>query len=365
MKNKHWLSLKSGFSLQWHITERCNWNCSHCYRNGNYNELPIDQLYQIFLQFIQFLDTFKIPVQIARLNLTGGEIFLRDDFMAFLRKIYKYNHRYRLKILTNGSLLTDENIKVLKTLGVNAVQLSVEGLENTNDKIRGKGTFRQIVHAIELLNKNDMPVLISVTLARYSLNEIPQLVEFFAKLGIKKLGIRRMVPIGMNRKRLLDDMISPLQQRDFYRLRHNLAKENHACDSNDKQFTFNSLCCEDGIFFQEEELASQYDNHTIPLCGVLGNRILTVLPNGDVLPCRRLPIVLGNVLEKSLLEIWFSSELLSRLRDPENLSSVCRNCEYFELCRGGARCVSYGYFGRIDAPDPQCWKLSEQLPEYL
>lgn len=362
MESKRELSLKNGFSLQWHITERCNWNCSHCYRDRGYNELSIDQLYRIFLQFIQFLDTFKIPPQIARLNLTGGEVFLRDDFIVFLKRIYKYNDRYRLKILTNGSLLNDEKVEMLKTLGVDAVQLSVEGMESVNDRIRGKGTFEQIVNTIEILNKNDIPVLVSVTLAKYNLKEIPQLIDFFIKLEVRRIGIRRLVPIGKNQKRLIDDMISPLEQRDFYRLRHALAKENYACGSNTKQPTFNSLCCEDGVFFQEEELASQYDNRTIPLCGVLSNRILTVLPNGDVLPCRRLPIVLGNVLKKSLLEIWFTSELLSRIRNPENLSSVCRNCEYFELCRGGARCVSYGYFGKLDAPDPQCWKLFEQLP---
>jgi len=67
-------------------------------------------------------------------------------------------------------------------------------------------------------------------------------------------------------------------------------------------------------------------------------------------------------LKKSLLEIWFSSELLQEMRDVNKLSVVCRQCPYFNDCVGGARCVSYAYFNQLHAPDPQCWRLFKYLP---
>lgn len=352
------IGLNNGVSLQWHITERCNWHCSHCYQGDVASELPLEQLYGIFLQFIRFLDIFKIPRSMARLNLVGGEVFLREDFIDFLEKIQPYNGRYRLKILTNGSLLNTEVLRRLKETGVHTLQLSVEGIGETNDRIRGEGTFSRVLKTVEFLKENGMSVIISVTLAEYNLHEIPEVIKLFTGMGVMKIGIRRLVPIGAHQTSLFSRMISPSEQRDFYRMRYDLAKAD-VCGNPD---VYNHLCCEDGIFFQEEKLASEYSSPAIPLCGVLSNRILTILPNGDVLPCRRLPIVLGNVLERSLVDIWFSSDLLNRLKDPRHAAPACRKCKYFDSCRGGARCVSYGYFGKLDAPDPQCWRLFEKLP---
>lgn len=352
------LGLNNGISLQWHMTERCNWHCRHCYRGDIASELPLEKLYGIFLQFIGFLDIFKVPRSMARLNLVGGEIFLRDDFIDFLEKIQPYNGRYRLKILTNGSLLNTEILERVKKAGVHTLQLSVEGIGETNDRIRGEGTFFRVLKTIQLIRDNGMSVIISVTLAKYNLNEIPELIDLFTGMGVMKIGIRRLVPIGNHQGELFFGMISPEEQKAFYKMRYDIAK----ADVRGKQSVYDHLCCEDGIFFQEEALAGEYDSPAIPLCGVLNNRILTIMPNGDVLPCRRLPIVLGNVLESSLVDIWFSSEVLNRLRDPRYAAPVCRECKYFDSCRGGARCVSYGYFGKLDAPDPQCWRLFEKLP---
>jgi len=352
------IDLNNGISLQWHITERCNWNCRHCYRGDIASELPLEKLYAVFLQFIRLLDIFGIPRSMARLNLVGGEIFLRDDFLDFLDRISPYNGRYRLKILTNGSLLNKDVVARLKAAGVHTLQLSVEGIGETNDKIRGQGTFSGVLKTIEFLTASGMSVVVSVTLAQYNFREIPELIDIFTGMGVMKLGIRRLVPIGNHQKDLFSGMISPLEQRDFYMMRYNLAK----ADTRGKQAVYNHLCCEDGIFFQEEGPAGEYDSPVIPLCGVLSNRILTVMPNGDVLPCRRLPIVLGNALESSLVDIWFSSKVLNNLKDPRRAAPVCKECKYFSSCRGGARCVSYGYFGTLDAPDPQCWRLFQQLP---
>ena len=96
---------------------------------------------------------------------------------------------------------------------------------------------------------------------------------------------------------------------------------------------------------------------------VAGYSSLTILPNGDVYPCRRLPIYVGNVLKQSLEEIFYKSKELRKLRNPGNINIRCQNCPYFDECLGGAKCVSYGYWkdsyleNPQFLPDPQCWGL--------
>jgi len=61
--------------------------------------------------------------------------------------------------------------------------------------------------------------------------------------------------------------------------------------------------CENGVFNDE---ISAPDLMSFSQCGVTNGRIIVLLPNGDILPCRRLPIKLGNLYKKSLEEIYYS-----------------------------------------------------------
>jgi radical SAM protein with 4Fe4S-binding SPASM domain len=79
------------------------------------------------------------------------------------------------------------------------------------------------------------------------------------------------------------------------------------------------------------------------------------MPNGDVLPCRRLPIKIGNLFETTLYDIWYMSPFLWEIRNPEKLKGKCNHCEYIPICRG-CRAVAYALQGDYLAGDPQCWK---------
>jgi len=92
-----------------------------------------------------------------------------------------------------------------------------------------------------------------------------------------------------------------------------------------------------------------------------GDTLLTVQPNGDLYPCRRMPIRVGNLLETSLLELYDNSTLLRQLRHPEQISDGCQDCFYAKLCRGGLKCLSYAVTGDPLKADPGCW-LQKPIP---
>jgi len=86
---------------------------------------------------------------------------------------------------------------------------------------------------------------------------------------------------------------------------------------------------------------------------------LTILPDGTVTPCRRLPVSLGNVRTDSLREIWSTSEVLTSLRDRSRYEGKCGSCNKWSACRG-CRAIAYEFaraHGSTNylAEDPQCF----------
>ena len=86
---------------------------------------------------------------------------------------------------------------------------------------------------------------------------------------------------------------------------------------------------------------------------------ITLMADGTVTPCRRLPIPIGNVLTDSLREIWATSEVLQRLRNRDLYKGKCGGCERWSSCRG-CRAIAYAHSlclgaGDYLADDPQCF----------
>jgi radical SAM protein with 4Fe4S-binding SPASM domain len=90
---------------------------------------------------------------------------------------------------------------------------------------------------------------------------------------------------------------------------------------------------------------------------------LTILPDGTVTPCRRLPVPIGNVKKDSLREIWATSDVLQGLRDKSRYTGKCGECSKWSACRG-CRAIAFAFSksnGNASylAEDPQCFLLYE------
>lgn len=338
------------FHLQWHITDRCNWHCKHCYQTEEYlkNELDTEGLFYILNQYINVLKSWGIK---GSLNVTGGEPFIRKDFFQLLEKIHENRDLiFRLGIMTNGSFITNKIARKLKELDVNAVQISLEGVKESNDEIRGKDTFEKIVRAAKILVEENIFTVISFTSTRKNYKDFPKVVELGKDIGVDRVWSDRLVPYGHG-KQLQNDMLEPLEVKEFYESIHKISKKLIEEKSETRVPTYRAL-----YFLEAED--RQSSSYICPA----GESLIIIMPNGDVLPCRRMPIVVGNLMKQSLFKIWYGNEVLWKLRDMNEINSICRACEYFGRCMGGARCVTYGYCGDQFAPDPQCWKAFNKLP---
>jgi radical SAM protein with 4Fe4S-binding SPASM domain len=84
---------------------------------------------------------------------------------------------------------------------------------------------------------------------------------------------------------------------------------------------------------------------------------LCVMPEGQVFPCRRFPMPIGNLMNDPLEQLWTNSELLDTLRHKENLKGRCRTCEYSD-CRG-CRSLAFALTGDYLEEDPHCCHIKE------
>ncbi len=337
------------FHLQWHVTDKCNFVCKHCYTEKPTNELNTDEMYVVLDQYVDMIKRWKMDVnkRPRLLSISGGEPLLRRDIFKLLGVINENRDMFtNVVLMSNGSTITYSVVKKIKDFRVSFLQISLDGLERNNDKIRGKGNFKRAVNGIKKSIENNISVGLSVTLNKINLKDIPGIIDLGKELGVKVIGINRLVTCGRGKSL---DMLDPLELKEVYKylmgMRTKLIKNRIHLNTH----------CSDSLWFIED---SKHETHG---CSA-GYDSFSILPNGDVVPCRRLPIKVGNVLENTLFDIWYNSEILWDLRNREIINQTCKKCEVFGKCLGGAKCVANSYFGSPFAPDPQCWKSFKKLP---
>jgi len=359
MANKYEAMIPDHFCIQWHVTERCNWRCRHCYQEDQkYFDLEINELLLILNNCL----SLNVPWSKVRFQITGGEPFVRKDLFEFL-KVLSDNaaiYGYKWVIMSNGSFLDQKTVAKLKKLKISNVQVSLEGTQRLNDEIRGQGAFTKTVQAIKVLKKNGISTSVSLTLSRKNMKNVFSLIKELDLLGVDILGVRRLVPWGQGRA--MDKyLLRPIELRDFY-LR--LKKVQEKFQRQGKKMII-ATGCESAIFDQELLLKNhqlEYNNlrNDFHGCGVISGSCLTIMSNGDVVPCRRFPVVLGNALEKSIYDLYFSKQMKD-FRNPNKAHAFCQACPNFINCIGGAKCVTYAYYQRWDVPDVQCWRAYKDL----
>jgi AdoMet-dependent heme synthase len=336
------------FFFQWHLTERCNLRCTHCYQaGGQVGEVSLSQakkIVSIASDTIQdWSDTYEIPFS-PSFNVTGGEPFLSSFLPDILRHLKTKG--FDLFLLTNGTMVDREKAKMLAEIPLQGVQVSIEGPEIVHDQIRGKGSFNKAMRGISQLLYAGLVVTLNVTLSDINCSYFKELVNLAASVGAQRLGFSRLVPYGRG-KDLVDSMIPKETLRKVY--------EEVLAIRNDKVH----IATGDPVASQMGEEIDD-ENAGIPLGGcAAGVSGITILPDGTLTPCRRLGIPIGNILKDPLREIWAVSPVLESLRTKSAYKGKCGSCPRWSQCRG-CRAIAYAYFhsqgtGDYLAEDPQCF----------
>jgi len=324
------------FHFQWHVTERCNLQCKHCYVNDhNSDELDTNEVINIVTHLAEVLKRWGRP---GSVSLTGGEPFIRSDLKDIVTSFRNYKQFKNISVLTNGILISDDVIEFLIENDC-SIQVSIDGLtKEQHDEIRGKGNFNKTISSLKKLSESG--IYTTVHFVVHKLNyptNINQLEFFFNKLqtvAVKEVTFSRLVPIGRG-KQMRELLLAPREVKMLFQWLIEVSQKFPTLYLNTYRPLWAGLKdCAGGV------------------CPV-GFNACTILPNGDVLPCRRLPIVLGNLENQSFFEIWYKSDILWRLREREKIE-VCGKCKFLDQC-AGCRAIAYAVYGNFMARDPQCF----------
>ena len=354
------------FVFQWHVTDRCNLRCSHCYRDGTTRQadLPLEMLLRIGDKLLDAAVRMKVDPIFA---ITGGEPTLCAALFPLLEHLRsRSTSRIRFLLMTNGVTLARELVERLVTAApeLTTIQVSLDGATPaTHDSIRGPGTFHRAVGALQLLaGYPEIKRGISFTYSRANFADVAGIVSLAQELGVDYVYVHRVVPIGAGRAQA-EDYLTP---QDVRRVIETLraARERLDFTGASHPYIAEGLCLHH-LVAPAEALRRLLGTNRPRLgnrCSV-GSSSLCVASDGTLLACRHMPIPLGDLKTQDLLEIWSSSDVLWDIRlRAARMKGKCRTCRFCAeqpaLCSGGAACVSHALHGDYFTPDPGCW-LSE------
>ena len=329
----------AGFiTLQWHLSEACNLRCKHCYQEDHVPvQLPYKDLLKTLNQYRKLLKTTGCKGNIA---LTGGEPLFCPHLFKLLDEMKKDKDLYTFSILTNGTLLTEELAAKIASYDPWFVQVSLEGGKETNDYVRGKGTFEKIGKAIKLLRKHDIWVSVSFTATKLNYRELPDVVDYVEKMGGSAVWSDRYIPLGDQRDK---EFIMNLEETQEW-LNIMASKKFQQQQEGKKTIVSMRRALQFTRAFSEP----------IYQC-VAGKGLITIMENGDIVPCRRMPIVVGNIHTDDMTDLYYNNPVLLDLQQ-QSIPLGCVNCKIkaSNQCRGGLKCLTYALTGSYKNKDHGC-----------
>lgn len=333
------------FTIQFHITNKCKMHCKHCYIDDSVKgeEISIEKFGKSLKNYINFLRYHKLK---GKIYFTGGDPLLHKNFWDILKMANKENIAFA--IMGNYHLLNEENIKKLKKYNIHFYQLSLEGTKKTHESIRGKGNFQETIEAIELLESNGIKTIVNTTLSNQNINDIIPLIKILSRTSLSRFDFVRIVPIGRGVVQK-NDLTSPMKFKNLLlkilKIEQEIKKYNNKLQIGKKDHLWKLL------YFENNKLRIDLSNPAYG-CG-MGYRHLTILPNGDILLCRKIDKKIGNILNNDLISLYKNNDLIKKILK-NNLIKNCLKCNLKNVCRG-CPAVGYALYKSFEKADPQCW----------
>lgn len=318
------------FSVQWHITQACDLHCKHCYDRSSRGVLPLDKAFSILDDIRAFCRERHVHGQVT---FSGGNPLLYPHF----KELYQGAVDRYLGVAILGNPTTRASLNELSAIAKPLFyQVSLEGLEEHNDFIRGSGHFERVMRFLPLLKELGIYSMVMLTLTRDNQHQVLPLAEIlrdkvdyftFNRLAMVGEGASLLGPSKEGYRSFLQDFKEAARSNPCMGLKDNL---------------FNLLACEQG-----NEVFGGCAGHG---CGAAFN-FVSILADGEVHACRKFPSPIGNVFKDQLAVVYDSA----KAKGYRAGSAGCFGCRIRTVC-GGCLAVVHGLgLDPLQARDPYCW----------
>ncbi|MBQ2113838.1 MAG: radical SAM protein, partial [Selenomonadales bacterium] len=316
-------------------------------------------------RFIDDLAEFNVPV----LLFSGGEPLMRKDFFELAE--YAAAKGIRPTLSTNGTLITREVAERIKKIGVGYVGISLDGLQEVNDKFRGKeGAFQAAMEGIQNCVAVGQRVGLRFTINHHNIQELDRIFDFIEEKGINRVCFYHLVYSGRGNA-MMDEDVTPEQSRMAMDTIIRRTRDFEERGLEKEILTVDNHC--DGVYMYLQalkegrtELAEQMLKF-ISMNG--GNRsgmaFAEVDPLGYVHPDQFTQHhTFGNVRERKFGDIWtdMTHPILAGLKDRKKLlKGRCAKCKFLPNCNGNFRTRAEATTGDFWESDPACYLTDEEI----
>lgn len=318
------------FTLQWHITQNCDLHCRHCYDRSPRRDVSLAEGMAVLNKLYRFCKEKNV---LGQVSFSGGNPLLHPHFYDFYSEAR--DKGFMTAVLGNPAS-RDEVEALMNIQPPEFFQVSLEGLRNHNDYIRGLGHFERTFSFLTLLSELRIFSMVMLTLTKANQNQVIPLAEVLrGKVDLFTFNRLAMVGRGSalasvspdDYKQFLESYLAAAEHNPIMRLKDNL---------------FNILRLQ-----KDKSLEGGCAGFG---CGAAFN-FVSILPDGQVHACRKLPSMIGNIYADSLTDIY-QSDIARKYRSG---SSGCQKCKIRPVC-GGCPAVAYG-FGKdiFTEVDPYCF----------
>ena len=348
----------------WNVTRRCNLKCVHCYAHAKNipfdNELTTEQGKQL----IEDLADFGSPVML----FSGGEPMMRPDLPELAA--YAVEKGMRTVISTNGTLITPEKARTLKKIGLSYVGISLDGMQEINDRFRGMaGAFRQALEGINNCQKAGIKVGLRFTINKFNVSEIPKIFRLLEEMDIPRICFYHLVYAGRGSGLVKEDLDhaatraavdliidETLRLHEIGKPKEVLTVDNHA----DGPYVYLRLLRENPQRARQVMELLKYNEGNNS-----GRGIGCVSWDGEVYADQFWRhYSFGNVKERPFSEIWMdtSEPLMGKLKEKKkHVTGRCASCRWLDICGGNFRVRAEAVTGDVWAPDPACYLTDEEI----
>lgn len=332
-------------SIVWEITLACDLACSHC--GSRAGRRRRDEL--------STAEALDLVAQMAELGtrdvgLIGGEAYLRKDWLEIVSAVRA--HGMECGLQSGGRNLNEERLAKAAAAGLQGVGLSIDGLRDVHDAVRGvPGSFDLALAALRNVSAHGMVASVNTQINVRSMPQLRELMDVIIEAGATQWQFAITVAMG-NAADHPELLLQPWQMLELMPLLAELAVEGR------ERGLFLQPANNIGYFGPYESTIRNVVEDEIHWHGcVAGDTVFGIEADGTIKSCPGLPSPYagGNIRDRSLRDIWENSEPIAftRRRTVDDLWGYCRGCYYAEVCMGGCTWTAHSLFGR-PGNNPMC-----------
>ncbi len=349
VKPVNWAYDRAPMIIYWELTNACGLACKHCRATAMPDPAPGELGTAECLQVLDRVTDFGDPL--PHIVMTGGDPLRRPDLAELVLAARERGVGVSLATAVTP-LLDAARLLRLCEIGIDAISLSLDASNaSAHDALRQvPGTFQATLRALDDAAEAGLPVQVNTLVSGDNADDLPALYELLTRHTLMQWSLFFLIAVGRGAQ--LTEL-EPGQAERLLRYWGDRSQQAPFRIKTTEAMQYRRIVAQ-RLLGQGRTRAEIENSPAARGFGIRdGNGVVFISNQGTVTPSGFLPVKVGSVRQRSLVEIYRDAPLMQRLRRPEEFLGRCGRCEFNRWC-GGSRARAWARTGNPLETDPMC-----------